>query len=78
MIQILTVPKLGEATEEVLVVEWLIEVGAIVQVGDPLIEVETDKVETRIDSPVAGMVTKLLVDEGDEVPVGDPYCEVET
>lgn len=77
MNRVLTIPPLGETTEEVLIVGWLVEVGAVVAVGDRLVEVETDKVEMEIDSPVAGVVTRLLVDEGAEVPVGDPYCEIE-
>ena len=77
MNRVLTIPPLGETTEEVLIVGWLVEVGAVVAVGDRLVEVETDKVEMEIESPVAGVVTRLLVDEGAEVPVGDPYCEIE-
>jgi 2-oxoglutarate dehydrogenase E2 component (dihydrolipoamide succinyltransferase) len=74
----LTIPQLGELTEEVVIVEWLVAVGDAVLAGDPLVEVETDKVETQIESPVAGTVARLLVEEGAEVPVGDPYIEIET
>lgn len=78
MIQQLTIPALGELTQEVVVVAWLVGVGDTVNAGDPLIEVETDKVETEIAAPVGGTVTRLLVEPGDEVPVGGPYCEIET
>ena len=77
MTEQLIVPQLGELTEEVVIVEWLVGVGAAVQAGDPLVEVETDKVETQIESPVAGTVIRLLVEVGAEVPVGAPYIEIE-
>lgn len=78
MIQQLTIPALGELTQEVVIVEWLVAVGDTVSVGDPLVEVETDKVETQIESPVAGVVVRLLVEPDGEVGVGEPYCEIET
>ena len=78
MIQQLTIPALGELTQEVVIVEWLVAPGDTVRVGDPIVEVETDKVETQIDSPVAGVIARLLAEPGGEVAVGDPYCEIET
>jgi 2-oxoglutarate dehydrogenase E2 component (dihydrolipoamide succinyltransferase) len=76
--ELLTIPALGELTQEVVIVEWLVAVGDRVDAGDPLVEVETDKVETQVDSPVAGVVRRLLVEPGAEVAVGAPYCEIET
>ncbi len=78
MIEQVKIPKLGELTEEVVIVEWLVAVGDTVAVGDPILEVETDKVETQVESPVAGTVARLLVEPGDELAVGAPCCEIET
>ena len=71
------VPKLGEMTAEVVLIEWLVAVGDRVEVGDPLARVETDKVEVDVPAPVAGVVTHLTVGPDDEVAVGDPMCEIE-
>lgn len=78
MIEQVNIPKLGELTEEVVIVEWLVAVGDTVAVGHPILEVETDKVETQVQSPVAGTVTRLLVEPGDELAVGAPCCEIDT
>lgn len=78
MIEQVTIPKLGELTEEVVIVEWLVQIGDTVAAGDPILEVETDKVETQVESPVAGTVTRLLAEPGDELVVGAPCCEIDT
>jgi len=78
VIEQVKIPRLGELTEEVVIVEWLVVVGDTVAVGDPILEVETDKVETQVESPVAGTVARLLVEPGDELAVGAPCCEIET
>jgi pyruvate dehydrogenase E2 component (dihydrolipoamide acetyltransferase) len=77
MRQQVLVPKLGELTESVVISSWLCAAGDVVAVGQTLVEVETDKVETEIPSPFAGTVTRLLVAEQDEVAVGQPICEIE-
>ena len=71
------VPKLGEMTAEVVMIEWYVAVGDRVEVGDPLARVETDKVEADVPAPIAGVVTLLTVEPDDEVAVGDPMCEIE-
>ncbi len=70
--------RLGETVDEVVVVEWLVTVGAVVQPGDRLVRVETDKVEVEVEAPFPGTVTELLVAEGDEVPTGAALCLVAT
>ncbi len=70
--------RLGETVDEVVVVEWLVEVGAVVQVGDPLVRVETDKVEVEVEAPFGGTVTELLVAEGDDVATGATICRIDT
>lgn len=71
-------PKLGDTADEVLVTEWSVEVGDEVAVGDPLMSVETDKVEVDVPSPVAGKLAEKLVAEEDEVTVGTPIAVIES
>ncbi len=70
-------PRLGDTTQAVLVTEWLCDIGADVDVGTPLMAVETDKVTTEVPSPVAGRLVERLVAEEDEVEVGTAICIVE-
>ncbi len=66
--------RLGDTVDEVVVIEWLVTVGAVVQQGDGLVRMETDKVEVDVEAPFSGTVTELLVAEGDEVPTGATIC----
>ncbi|WP_411284409.1 2-oxoglutarate dehydrogenase, E2 component, dihydrolipoamide succinyltransferase [Lapillicoccus sp.] len=68
--QTVTMPALGESVTEGTVTRWLKAEGDPVEVDEPLLEVSTDKVDTEIPSPVAGILTKILVAEDDTVPVG--------
>jgi pyruvate dehydrogenase E2 component (dihydrolipoamide acetyltransferase) len=70
-------PRLGDTTQVALVTEWLCGVGSEVNVGTPLLEVETDKVTTEVPSPVAGKLVEQLVSPQEEVVVGAPICIVE-
>ncbi len=63
-------PALGESVTEGTVTRWLKQVGESVEVDEPLLEVSTDKVDTEVPSPVAGVVEKILVDEDETVEVG--------
>src|SRR5689334_2896408 len=65
-----TMPALGESVTEGTVTRWLKQVGDTVAVDEPLLEVSTDKVDTEIPSPVAGVLQEVLVGEDDTVPVG--------
>ncbi|WP_268643321.1 2-oxoglutarate dehydrogenase, E2 component, dihydrolipoamide succinyltransferase [Nocardiopsis sp. EMB25] len=65
-----TMPALGESVTEGTVTQWLKNVGDTVEVDEPLLEVSTDKVDTEIPSPVAGVLTKILVDEDETVDIG--------
>lgn len=71
-------PRLGETTDEVVLLEWLVEVGSQVEEGAELALVETDKVETEVPSPVAGTVAELTVPEDADVNTGDVICVIET
>ncbi|WP_083926774.1 2-oxoglutarate dehydrogenase, E2 component, dihydrolipoamide succinyltransferase [Nocardiopsis valliformis] len=65
-----SMPALGESVTEGTVTQWLKNVGDTVEVDEPLLEVSTDKVDTEIPSPVAGVLTKILVDEDETVEIG--------
>ncbi len=63
-------PALGESVTEGTVTRWLKAVGDRVEVDEPLLEVSTDKVDTEIPSPVAGVLQEILVEEDETVEVG--------
>jgi len=63
-------PALGESVTEGTVTRWLKKVGDTVAVDEPLVEVSTDKVDTEIPSPVAGVVQQILVQEDETIEVG--------
>ena len=69
-------PELGESVTEGTVTTWLKQVGDTVAVDEPLLEVSTDKVDTEIPSPVAGVLTKIIADEDDTVEVGEVIAEI--
>ena len=69
-------PALGESVTEGTVTRWLKEVGETIEVDEPLLEVSTDKVDTEIPSPYAGVVEKILAEEDDDVEVGGPLAVI--
>jgi 2-oxoglutarate dehydrogenase E2 component (dihydrolipoamide succinyltransferase) len=64
------VPLLGEGVEEVTVIKWLKKEGESVDELEPLLEVNTDKVDTEIPAPASGTVLKILAEEGVPAKVG--------
>jgi len=70
MSESVSLPALGESVTEGTVTRWLKNVGDRVEVDEPLLEVSTDKVDTEIPSPVAGVVEQILVQEDETVAVG--------
>ena len=65
-----TLPQLGETVTEGTITRWFKKVGDAVAADEPLFEVSTDKVDTEVPSPVAGVLTEIRVPEGETVPVG--------
>ncbi len=63
-------PALGESVTEGTVTRWLKQEGDTVELDEPLLEVSTDKVDTEIPSPAAGVLTKIVAQEDDTVEVG--------
>ena len=70
MSESVSLPALGESVTEGTVTRWLKNVGDRVEVDEPLLEVSTDKVDTEIPSPVAGVIESILVQEDETVEVG--------
>jgi len=72
----IVLPALGESVTEGTVTRWLKSVGEEVAVDEPLLEVSTDKVDTEIPSPVAGVLEEILVEEDETVEVGAVLARV--
>ena len=66
----IVVPILGESIAEATVAQWLKTVGDQVEVGDPVVELETDKVTLEVNATVAGVISEIAADTGTEVAVG--------
>ncbi|HUI39098.1 MAG TPA: lipoyl domain-containing protein [Candidatus Nitrosotalea sp.] len=70
-------PKTGGMnTSKVSVVRWLKRVGDRIQKGEPVVELETEKVSYELDSPVDGTLLKILAEEKAEVPIGETICQI--
>ncbi|POX42143.1 branched-chain alpha-keto acid dehydrogenase subunit E2 [Streptomyces sp. Ru73] len=69
-------PDLGEGLTEATIVRWLVEVGEVVAVDQPVVEVETAKAMVEVPCPYGGVVTARMGKEGDELPVGAPLVTV--
>src|SRR3954447_21680555 len=76
MSESVSLPALGESVTEGTVTRWLKKVGDRVEVDEPLLEVSTDKVDTEIPSPVAGVIEAILVAEDETVEVGTPLVTI--
>ena len=73
-----TMPQLGESVTEGTITRWLKAEGDEISLDEPLAEVDTDKVNAELPSPVAGTIEKLLVSEGTTVDVGTEIVLVAT
>ncbi len=73
----LKMPKVGDAANEVVIVEILVKAGDAVAEGQNLLLVETDKAQIEVPAPFAGTVREILVKVNDEVPTGAPTMVLE-
>lgn len=71
------VPQLGESVVEATVGQWQKKVGDSVNVGDILVELETDKVDVEVGSESSGVLTRIAQEEGADVAVGDVLGEID-
>ncbi|GIW05049.1 MAG: hypothetical protein KatS3mg059_1669 [Thermomicrobiales bacterium] len=69
-------PKMGDAMEEGTLLRWLKQVGEEVTEGEPIAEIETDKVTLELEATESGVLTQTLVGEGQSVPVGTPIAVI--
>ena len=70
----ITMPQLGETVTEGTILSWVKQIGEYVAEDDILVEISTDKVDTEVPSPHAGVLTEILVAAGTTVDVGTPLC----
>ena len=71
----LVMPKLGQTMEFGTVAEWLTEDGAAVQIGQPVVSVESDKATYEIEAAQAGVIRHLAA-VGAEIPAGEPIATI--
>src|SRR3954462_13566372 len=73
----IAMPQLGESVTEGMVGNWLKQVGERVEKYEPICEVTTDKVNSEIPSPVAGVLVEILVEPETTVPIGTGICRID-
>ena len=73
----LTMPQLGESVVEGTIGKWLVQEGDRVERDQPVVEVLTDKADSEVPAPVAGVVTKILAHEDEVVRVGAGLCVID-
>lgn len=71
-------PKLGESIVQATIVQWFKQEGDAIELDEPLLEVSTDKVNSEIPSPVAGVVKKVLAKPEQQLDVGAPLAVITT
>ena len=71
-------PKMGESIMEATILNWAKKVGDKVEVDETVLEIATDKVDSEVPSPVAGVIAELLFKENDVVPVGHAIAIIAT
>ncbi|HXF82160.1 MAG TPA: biotin/lipoyl-containing protein, partial [bacterium] len=67
-------PKMGDAMTEGKILAWRKQVGDTVQAGEPIAEIETDKVNVDIEAETSGTLLEILVPAGQSAPVGAPIA----
>lgn len=74
----IVMPKMGESLQEGTILRWLKKVGNRVERDEMILEISTDKVDTEVPSPVAGVIVEILAEENQTVPVGSVIAKIET
>ena len=73
----LKVPEVGESVTEVEIGRWLVKEGEAIKADQPLVELETDKVNQELPAPFDGALVKILMQAGDTASVGDVIAQLE-
>lgn len=77
-LQPIFMPKFGMTMSEGIIVQWHKQVGETIAAGEPLVTVQTEKVDTEIEAPVAGRIAELRYQVDDEAPVGEIIAQIDT
>ena len=72
----LIMPKMGESITEATILKWNKKVGDSVALDENILEIATDKVDSEVPSPIAGVIAEILFAEGDVVAVGQPIARI--
>ena len=75
MVQLI-MPKMGESVAEATILKWLKKEGDPIEADEPILEIATDKVDSEVPSPCAGIMSKRLFEEGQVVKVGEIIAEI--
>ena len=75
--QEIKIPELAESITEGTIAEWLVKKGDKIEKGDPIVELETDKVNVEVNAEVSGVITEIISEEGDDVAVGDTIAKLD-
>lgn len=76
--QEMVMPKMGESIMEGTVIEWKKKIGDAVAQDETVLEIATDKVDSEVPAPIAGILVEILVPEGETVEVGTPIAVIDT
>jgi 2-oxoglutarate dehydrogenase E2 component (dihydrolipoamide succinyltransferase) len=76
-VQEIKIPELAESITEGTIAEWLVKKGDKIEKGDPIVELETDKVNVEVNAEVSGVITEIISEEGDDVAVGDTIAKLD-
>jgi len=71
-------PQMGQSIAEGTIIQWLKQEGEPVEKDEPLLTINTDKIDVEIPAPGTGVLSRILVREGETVPVGTPLAHIET
>ncbi|GAA0439756.1 2-oxoglutarate dehydrogenase complex dihydrolipoyllysine-residue succinyltransferase [Lentibacillus halophilus] len=71
------IPELAESITEGTISQWLVNKGDHVEKGDPVVELETDKVNVEVNTEYGGVITEMVREEGDDVEIGDVIAKVD-
>jgi pyruvate/2-oxoglutarate dehydrogenase complex dihydrolipoamide acyltransferase (E2) component len=70
-------PRLADSQEEGVITRWLKQPGESLEAGEPLLEVETEKVNSELEAPVSGVLAEIRAPAGTKVPVGQVIARIE-
>ncbi len=73
----IVVPEVGESIVDARVAKWLKKEGDAVRAGEPLVELETDKVDVEVAAPKAGVLQRIAHGDGADVKIGEVLGEIE-